>query len=75
MSIAEIGPFTSLMESAAAAIAAGMLLGGFVAGLTALIRRELPRQRFDWIVLQGGYGGGAGAILATLADITFHHAF
>jgi hypothetical protein len=45
MPLALNGPLTTAMESAAAAVAAGMLLGGFLAGLVGLVRRW-PRHRF-----------------------------
>jgi hypothetical protein len=73
MPIAQIGPFTSIMESAAAAVAAGMLLGGFLTGLVGLMR-GFSRQRFDWLVMQSGYIGGAGSLFVILADITLRHA-
>jgi hypothetical protein len=74
MVFAQIGPLTGLLESFAAAVGAGMLLGGFAAGLVALIR-GWPRRLFDRSVLESSYAGGAVAIIVILADITFHHAF
>lgn len=74
MPVAQIGPLTTAMESAAAAVAAGMLLGGFLTGLVG-IARGWPRRRFDSRVVEFGYLGGAGGAAVMLADITFRHAF
>jgi hypothetical protein len=73
MPIAQIGPLTGLLEGAAATIAAGMLLGGFLTGLVGLVK-GWPRRQFDWLVVQFGYGGGALSVAVMIADITFHHA-
>lgn len=72
MLLAQIGPLTSLMESTAAAVGAGMLLGGFLTGLVGLIR-AWPRRQFDARVLWYGYAGGVGAAVVMLADITFRY--
>jgi hypothetical protein len=72
MPLAEIGPLTELMESAAAAVGAGMLLGGFGAGAVGLIV-GWPKPRFDGRVVRYGYGGGLVAVGMMLADITFRY--
>ena len=74
MSLAQIGPLTNLMEATAAAVAAGMLLGGFLTGVIG-VAKAWPRRQLDHLVLRFGYLGGVGAILVILADSTFHHAF
>lgn len=58
----EIGPLTSAMEALAAAVGAGMLLGGFAVGGTGLVR-GLSRRTLDRQVLASGYAGGAFALL------------
>lgn len=73
MALAQIGPLTELVEMAAAAVAAGMLLGGFLAGLAGLVR-SWPRRDFDRIVVQAGYLGGVVSTCIIAADIMFHHA-
>lgn len=60
------GPLTSLIATIAACVGAGVLLGGFVAGLLDHLRHggsyEPSRAR------GGGYAGGLISILALLVD-------
>jgi hypothetical protein len=58
---AQIGPFTGLFEAVASAVGAGMLLGGFVAGATGLVRRW-PKRQFDRRLLRSSYGGVLAAL-------------
>ncbi|HEX5763335.1 MAG TPA: hypothetical protein VFY04_09470 [Solirubrobacterales bacterium] len=69
----QIGPLTDLTQSVAAAVGAGMLLGGFAAGLIGIVR-AWPRRQFDRRVLGIGYLGGAAATLLVILDIIFHRA-
>lgn len=69
MAVAQIGSLTALIESAAAAVAAGIVLGGFVTGAVGLAV-GWPRPKFDARVLSYGYFGGGVGSLAMLADIT-----
>lgn len=56
--MAEIGPLTPVMEALAAAIGAGMLLGGFGTGSVGTVY-GWNRPKLDKHVLAGGYVGGA----------------
>jgi hypothetical protein len=67
-----IGPLTSLMEAAAAAIGAGMLLGGFVTGVAGLVL-AWPKKEFEARVLQEGYVGGVVAAGVVFADIILRY--
>lgn len=71
MSPAQIGPLTALFESIATAVGAGILLGGFVAGIYRLVR-EWPRQdRLEAHVLIDGYAGGLAGVAVVLLDLAF----
>ena len=72
MLLAQIGPLTALLETVAAAVGAGMLLGGFLAGTVGIVRRW-PKRRFDRSVLLSSYGGGAFATAFVLVDTTFRY--
>jgi hypothetical protein len=72
MPASHVGPLTTLLEGAAAAVGAGMLLGGFLTGLAGLIL-AWPRWRFDRRVLRYGYAGGAVGVAVMIADITFRY--
>jgi hypothetical protein len=61
------------MEAVAAAVAAGMLLGGFVSGVAGLLL-ACPRPDFDARVLRDGYTGGGMAIGVVVVDIRFRYA-
>ncbi|HEX8689038.1 MAG TPA: hypothetical protein VF729_02220 [Solirubrobacterales bacterium] len=73
MELARVGPLTTLIEGGAAAVGAGILLGGFATGLVGLVL-AWPRRKFEWQVLKGGYAGGAAGALLMIADITFRYA-
>jgi len=68
MPLAQIGPLTSLAESAAAAVGAGMLLGSFAVGMRGLLRKSSMRG-LEQIALRGGYFGGAAGVVLILVDI------
>lgn len=64
MALAQIGPFTALLESAAAAVGAGVVLGSVYSGLRGLLRRR-PLRDVERGALSSGYLGGAiGAVMA-----------
>ena len=66
MTLAGIGALTSLAETVAASIGAGMLLGGFVAGSVGTARGR-GRARLDRDVVAAGYlGGNVVAVLAAI---------
>lgn len=63
--IAGIGPLSSGLDAVATSIGAGVLLGGFVAGLLA----QLGIGRFGQTRVAGaGYLGGLGAVALLLVD-------
>jgi hypothetical protein len=74
MSFVAVGPLTSLLETAAAAVGAGILLGGFAMGLrgTALAW-SVPR--LEARAVEGGYIGGGFGGAAMIADITIRYLF
>lgn len=72
MAFAQIGPLTSLLESSAAAVGAGMLVGGFLTGLAGVVR-GWPRRRLDAHVLLYGYGGGVVGVGVMFVDSTFRY--
>lgn len=73
MAVAQLGPFTSLIESAAAAVGAGMVLGSFGLGLQGFFLRS-SRQALEARALQGGYVGGAAGVVIMITDITLRYA-
>jgi hypothetical protein len=72
MAFAQIGFLTALMESAATAVGAGIVLGGFLTGVVGLVA-GWPRPKFDARVLVYGYFGGFAGSVAMFADITFRY--
>ena len=72
MVIALTGPLTSLMETAAAAVGAGMLLGAFVTGIAGLVG-GWPKPEFEAQVLRNGYAGGVAGSAIMFADITLRY--
>jgi hypothetical protein len=72
MALAEIGPFTTLMQNVAAGVGAGMLLGAFATGVVGLAS-AWPRRHLERLVTRHGYAGGLGGILVMLADITLRY--
>jgi hypothetical protein len=73
MALAQFGALTALLEAVSAAVAAGMLLGGFVVGVAGLLL-AWSRRDFEARVLRYGYLGGIAAVGTVLADITFRYA-
>lgn len=66
MALAQIGPFTALLESAAAAV--GVVLGGVYSGLRGLLRQR-PLQEVERGALFGGYLGGAVGAALAIVDV------
>ena len=66
-SVAAIGPGTAALEAVATAIAAGILLGGFVAGTAMLLNGRGSDSA--QAVADAGYGGGWIAVLAAVVDL------
>jgi hypothetical protein len=72
MALGAIGPSTAGIELLATAVGAGILLGGFLAGLFGSALgwpHDLRAER----VLVIGYGGGAVGVLAVLFDLFFRY--
>jgi hypothetical protein len=67
--MAAAGPVTSLGEWAATSVAAGMLLGGFVAGAFATAAGWDPYRR-DGFAVSSGYLGGLAMAIALLGEAT-----
>ena len=72
MALAAIGALTGLAESAATAIGAGMVIGGFIAGSIGTVsgwgRAELDRR-----VLLAGYFGGFCVVALGLLDVLLRY--
>jgi hypothetical protein len=62
-----LGPLTTFMTSCAAAVGAGIVLGGFVAGVAGLLA-SLDRERLEWVTRVGGYWGGGAGLFALAVD-------
>jgi len=63
-----IGFFTNATEVLAAAVGAGILLGGFLAGSVGIFK-GVPRIRRDELAVSFGYFGGIAAVLLMLFDL------
>lgn len=72
MTMAQIGFFTAAMEGLAAAVGAGMLLGGFAAGSVGSIA-GCPRPSLDRWVLATGYFGGAVGVVLAITDLLLRY--
>jgi hypothetical protein len=68
MALAQVGPLTATFEAFAAAIGAGIVLGGFVGGVSGLVAKW-GVQEFERKTLHAGYLGGVAGALAVLADL------
>jgi hypothetical protein len=72
MILAQIGPFTAVLEAAATAVAAGVLLGSVALGVFGLLtgwsRREIERR-----ALTDGYAGGAVGALVAFVDFVVRY--
>jgi hypothetical protein len=66
--MAAIGPTTALVEAVAASIGAGMVVGGFLAGVVAGWLMAKRGAELDHRVLMSGYLGGAVGLLALVND-------
>lgn len=65
--IAGIGPFTSLLETLATTVGAGLILGSFAVGVAGVVAGGQPTQ---WRLARAGYLGGVVAVMFFLLDIT-----
>jgi hypothetical protein len=68
--ISALGSMSGAVEAVAATIAAGVLLGGFVAGTWQRLAYSRPLgRRDDNSTVDAGYAGGWLAALALLSDL------
>jgi hypothetical protein len=66
--LADIGPATSVFKALAGSVGAGLVVGGFVGGASALVVNR-SRSTSEQNAVTGGYVGGAFALLLLLIDI------
>lgn len=64
----DAGPISALLEACANAVGVGMVLGGFGAGLVALLDRR-PRDMVELRILNAGYGFAAFCLAVRLMEI------
>lgn len=74
MAIAEIGPVTSVLETAATAVGAGVILGSTALGILGLRPRGVIRD-IETRAVAGGYLGGAVGGLAAVIDAMLRYGF
>jgi hypothetical protein len=74
MTVAQIGPLTTLFEAVAAAVGAGIVLGGFTMGTYRLMARQ-PREELETRVLADGYMGGIVGVLVVFLDLILRYGF
>jgi inner membrane protein involved in colicin E2 resistance len=67
--LAATGPVTTFVESAAASVGAGMLLGGFLAGLFGVLFGWERSRRDEAVVVAGSLAGLAMAAGVTMEAI------
>jgi hypothetical protein len=70
--LAQVGPFTAVFEALAAAVGAGIVLGGFALGIYRLTTKH-PREELEARVLMDGYAGGLVGVLVTLIDLVVRY--
>ncbi len=69
MGLAQIGFLTTVTEGAAAAVGAGVVLGGVAMGLWGLVTARPIGEVEEWALKGGYFGGGFGAVLALVDAI------
>lgn len=62
------GPITTFLEAAATAVGVGLVLGGFVAGLSGLLR-GVAREELELRALRGGYVGAAACLASRAVEL------
>lgn len=67
--MAATGPATELIEATATSIGAGMLLGGFVAGLVALVFGAEPARREEALLIWSSLAGLGTAVIVLTETI------
>jgi hypothetical protein len=73
MASAQIGPLTEVFEAVAAAVGAGVVLGGFSAGICRLTMGQ-PRAEIEAKVLADGYLGGLVGVFVVCLDLILRYA-
>lgn len=68
MALAQIGPLTTIVESLATAVGAGMLLGAFAAGAIGVVW-GVKREKLERRALDAGYLGGIATVLLISIDL------
>lgn len=70
--LAQIGPFTTVLEAVATAVGAGLVLGSVALGAFGLVmgwsRRDIERR-----ALIDGYAGGAAGAFFALFDLALRY--
>jgi hypothetical protein len=69
---AQVGFTTTILESAATSVGAGMLMGGFVVGAVGLAL-GWPRGDLERRALRDGYVGGLVAVALMLFDLVMRY--
>lgn len=69
MTIAQVGPFTTVIEALATAVGAAALLGGVAAGILGLVRGSSRADLEENALVSGYIGGGLGAIVALIDTV------
>jgi hypothetical protein len=72
MTIAQIGPFTTLAEAAATAVGAGVVLGSVASGVRGLLSKR-PNQEVENQALFGGYVGGVAGAALLVIDLALRY--
>ena len=72
MNLAQIGPFTAVLEAVAASVGAGIVLGGVAIGAVRLAR-GWARERIERHALTDGYLGGMVGAVAAVIDIVLRY--
>jgi len=72
MVLAQIGPLTTVLETAATAVAAGAVLGSLAAGIRGLWV-GLPARKVERRALYGSYIGGAAGAVSAIFDAVIRY--
>lgn len=74
MAFSQIGPLTTVLEAVAAAVGAGIVLGGFALGTYRSMAKR-SRRELETRVLVDGYAGGLVGMAVVLLDLVFRYGF
>lgn len=70
--VAQIGPFTAMLEAMAASVGAGVILGGVSLG-TVRFAAGWPRSRIERRALTDGYLGGLCGAAMAVCDVLLRY--